>query len=118
MTPDQARKWLKDNKIKFILAQFVDIHGSAKAKAVPAEHLDMLLTDGAGFAGFALWGFGMGPHGPDYMAVGDPGTLHAIPWMPGFARMATWGHTNRKPYPYDSRARAQARRSTRSRRKA
>ncbi len=103
MTPDQARKWLKDNKIKYILAQFVDIHGSAKAKAVPAEHLDMLLTDGAGFAGFALWGFGMGPHGPDYMAVGDPGTLHAIPWMPGFARMATWGHTNRKPYPYDSR---------------
>ncbi|MET0218679.1 MAG: type III glutamate--ammonia ligase, partial [Burkholderiales bacterium] len=51
MTPDQARKWLKDNKIKYILAQFVDIHGSAKAKAVPAEHLDMLLTDGAGFAG-------------------------------------------------------------------
>ncbi len=35
---------------------------------------DMVLSDGAGFAGFALWGFGMGPHGPDYMAVGD---LHA-----------------------------------------
>ena len=54
-----------------MLAQFVDIHGAAKAKAVPVEHLDMVLTDGAGFAGFALWGFGMGPHGPDYMAVGD-----------------------------------------------
>jgi glutamine synthetase len=103
MTPEKARKWLKDNKIKYILAQFVDIHGSAKAKAVPVEHLDMLLTDGAGFAGFALWGFGMGPHGPDYIAVGDPGTLRAIPWMPGFARMATWGHTNGKPYAYDSR---------------
>ncbi len=103
MTPEKARKWLKDNKIKYILAQFVDIHGSAKAKAVPVEHLDMLLTDGAGFAGFALWGFGMGPHGPDYMAVGDPATLQAIPWMPGFARMATWGHTNGKPYAYDSR---------------
>ena len=103
MTPAEAKKFLKANNIKFILAQFVDIHGSAKAKAVPVEHLDMVLTDGAGFAGFALWGFGMGPHGPDYMAVGDPSTLQVIPWMPGFARMATYGHVNGKPYAYDSR---------------
>jgi glutamine synthetase len=103
MTPAEAKKFLNANNIKFILAQFVDIHGSAKAKAVPAEHLDMVLTDGAGFAGFALWGFGMGPHGPDYMAVGDLDTLQMIPWMPGFARMATWGHVKGKPYPYDSR---------------
>ena len=81
----------------------MDIHGAAKAKAVPSEHLEMLLTDGAGFAGFALWGFGMGPHGPDYMAVGDLSTLHAIPWMPGFARMATYGHVHGKPYAYDTR---------------
>ncbi len=103
MTPAQARKLFKDHGIKYILAQFVDIHGAAKAKAVPVEHLDMVLTDGAGFAGFALWGFGMGPQGPDYMAVGDLDTLQPIPWMPGFARMATWGHVKGKPYPYDSR---------------
>jgi glutamine synthetase len=103
MKPAEAKKFLKDNNIKFILAQFVDIHGSAKAKAVPVEHLEMVLTDGAGFAGFALWGFGMGPHGPDYMAVGDLDTLQIIPWMPGFARMATWGHVRGKPYAYDSR---------------
>jgi len=103
MTPAEAKQWLKANHIKYILAQFVDIHGSAKAKAVPAEHLEMVLTDGAGFAGFALWGFGMGPHGPDYMAVGDLSTLMPIPWMPGFARLATYGHVHGKPYPYDSR---------------
>jgi glutamine synthetase len=103
MTPAEAKKWLKQYNIKFILAQFVDIHGAAKAKAVPAEHLEMVLTDGAGFAGFALWGFGMGPHGPDYMAVGDLSTLQTIPWMPGFARMTTYGHVHGKPYPYDSR---------------
>lgn len=103
MTPAQAKKYFKDHDIKFLLAQFVDIHGSAKAKAVPVEHLEMVLTDGAGFAGFALWGFGMGPQGPDYMAVGDLDTLQAIPWMPGFARLCTWGHVNGKPYAYDSR---------------
>jgi glutamine synthetase len=103
MTPAEAKKFLSDNNVKFMLAQFVDIHGAAKAKAVPAEHLDMVLSDGAGFAGFALWGFGMGPHGPDYMAVGDLSTLQLIPWMPGFARLATYGHTNGKPYAYDTR---------------
>jgi glutamine synthetase len=85
------------------LAQFVDIHGAAKAKAVPVEHLDMVLTDGAGFAGFALWGFGMGPEGPDYMAVGDLSTLQNIPWMPGYARLICNGTVKGKPYPYCSR---------------
>jgi glutamine synthetase len=103
MTPDEARKWLKETNIKFILAQFVDIHGSAKAKAVPVSHLDDVLTSGAGFAGFAIWGLGMGPHGPDYMAVGDLATLMPIPWMPGYARMACDGHVHGKPYAYDSR---------------
>jgi glutamine synthetase len=103
MTPQQAKKWFADNKIRYVLAQFVDIHGAAKAKAVPVEHYSMVLNEGAGFAGFALWGFGMGPHGPDYMGVGDPKTLCALPWMPGFARVACDGHVRGKPYPYCSR---------------
>ncbi len=103
MTPQQAKKWFADNEIRYVLAQFVDIHGAAKAKAVPVEHYDMVLGDGAGFAGFALWGFGMGPHGPDYMGVGDPKTLCALPWMPGFARVACDGHVRGQPYPYCSR---------------
>ncbi len=76
MNQQQVKKFFEEHKTRYVLAQFVDIHGAAKAKAVPVEHLDMVLTDGAGFAGFALWGFGMGPHGPDYMAVGDLSTLH------------------------------------------
>ena len=103
MTPAAARKFLKDHQVKFVLAQFVDIHGAAKAKAVPSEHLDMVLTDGAGFAGFAVWGLGMGPQGPDYMGVGDPATLSLMPWMPGYARMACDGHVLGKPYEYCSR---------------
>ncbi len=103
MTKEQARKFFKQHGIKFILAQFVDIHGAAKSKAVPVEHLDMVLTDGAGFAGFAMWGFGMEPNSQDYMAVGDLSTLAPMPWMPGFARMACYGHVKGKPYEYCSR---------------
>jgi len=86
MTPAQVKKFLKDQGTRFILATFVDLHGAAKAKAVPASHVDDLLGAGAGFAGFAVWGLGMGPHGPDFMAVGDPTTLKPVPWMDGIAR--------------------------------
>jgi len=98
-----AQEYLRKHDVRYVLAQFVDIHGAAKAKAVPVEHLDMVLGDGAGFAGFALWGFGMGPEGPDYMAVGDPSTLSIVPWMPGYARIVCNGTVKGKPYPYCSR---------------
>ena len=103
MNVSEAQALFAKHQIKYVLAQFVDIHGSAKAKAVPVEHLEMVLTDGAGFAGFALWGFGMGPDGPDYMAVGDLSTLTPIPWMPGYARLVCNGTVKGKPYPYCSR---------------
>ena len=103
MNTAAAKEYLHKREIKYVLAQFVDIHGAAKAKAVPVEHLDMVLTGGAGFAGFAMWGFGMGPHGPDYMAVGDLDTLSAIPWMPGYARIVCNGVVKGQPYPYCSR---------------
>jgi glutamine synthetase len=108
MNQQQAKKFFDEHKTRYVLAQFVDIHGAAKAKAVPVEHLDMVLTDGAGFAGFALWGFGMGPEGPDYMAVGDLSTLQDIPWMPGYARIICNGVVNKKPYAYCSRVALQA----------
>lgn len=71
MTPTEAKKFLADNEVKYVLAQFVDIHGTAKTKAVPTAHFDSILTTGAGFAGFAVWGLGIEPNGPDYMAIGD-----------------------------------------------
>jgi glutamine synthetase len=108
MNQQQAKKFFDEHQTRYVLAQFVDIHGAAKAKAVPVEHLEMVLTDGAGFAGFALWGFGMGPEGPDYMAVGDLSTLQDIPWMPGYARIICNGVVDKKPYAYCSRVALQA----------
>ncbi len=103
MTADEAKKQLLENDVKFVLAQFVDIHGTAKTKAVPVDHLDDILTAGAGFAGFAIWGMGIDPHGPDYMAVGDLNTISLVPWQPGFARIVCDGHVHGKPWAYDTR---------------
>ena len=103
MTPTEAKAFLKDNNVKYILAQFVDIHGVAKTKSVPAEHLDMILTDGAGFAGFAAWGLGQGPQDHDFMAIGDLDTLSVVPWQPGYARLVCDGTVDGKPWPFDTR---------------
>ena len=103
MTTEEIDKFIKDNDIKFVLAQFVDIHGVAKTKSVPANCIHDVIKNGAGFAGFAVWGLGMEPQGPDFMAKGDPDTLSLVPWQPGYARIVCTGHVNDEPYAYDSR---------------
>ncbi|MCC7085917.1 MAG: type III glutamate--ammonia ligase [Pirellulales bacterium] len=103
MTPEQAAKFLEQHQVKLVLAQFIDIHGVAKAKAVPVSHFSDILSDGAGFAGFAVWGLGQEPHHPDYMALGDLATLSLVPWQPGYARIVCDGRVKQKPWPFDTR---------------
>lgn len=98
-----AQRCLTEQGVGYVLAQFVDIHGVAKAKSVPVAHLPTVMTDGAGFAGFAIWGVGIDPHGPDFMAVGDLATISLVPWQPGLARIVCEGHVNGEPWHYDSR---------------
>ena len=79
---DDVRRIVKDKGIEFLFAQFVDMHGKPSAKLVPAHHLDDLLTEGAGFAGFAAGDIGQGPDDPDMIAMPDPTTLTILPWRP------------------------------------
>ena len=85
---DDVRRVVADNGIEFLFAQFVDMHGKPSAKLVPAHHLDDLLSDGAGFAGFAAGDIGQGPDDPDMIAVPDPTSLTILPWRPTVARFA------------------------------
>jgi glutamine synthetase len=85
---DEVRRVVSEQGIEFLFAQFVDMHGKPSAKLVPAHHIDDLLTDGAGFAGFAAGDIGQGPHDPDMIAIPDPSTLTILPWKPSVARFA------------------------------
>ena len=62
--------------------------GKPSAKLVPVGHLEGLLSDGAGFAGFAAGDIGQGPHDPDIAAMPDTSTLTHLPWKPEVARFA------------------------------
>jgi len=99
----EVESFITENNIKYILAQFVDIHGVAKTKSVPVDFLNDVVEKGAGFAGFAVCGLGMEPHGPDFLARGDIETLSLVPWQPGYARIVCDGYVNNAPHPVDSR---------------
>jgi glutamine synthetase len=97
---DDVRKAVKDGNVEFLFAQFVDMHGKPSAKLVPAAHLDELLTDGAGFAGFAAGDIGQGPHDPDIAAIPDPRSLTILPWQPNVARLACNVTVEGEPWPF------------------
>ena len=88
---------------EYYLAQFVDIHGRPKAKLVPGKHKEMIFGAGAGFAGFAIAGMGMEPHGREFMAIGDRDSIRPVPWMTSTASVVCDGHVDGKPHAFDSR---------------
>jgi glutamine synthetase len=102
-TADELRTLVQEHDIEFLFAQFVDMHGKPNAKLVPAHHLDGLLEDGAGFAGFAAGDIGQRPNDPDLAAVPDVRSYTPLPWKPGIARVACDVHVEGREWPYDPR---------------
>ena len=96
----ELRAELDEKGVEFLFAQFVDMHGKPNAKLVPIAHLDALLEDGAGFAGFAAGDIGQGPHDPDIAAMPDPRSLTHLPWKPEIARFACDITVEGEPWPY------------------
>jgi glutamine synthetase len=90
----------EEDGISYLLIQFVDIHGAAKVKLVPAATLRSVAEVGAGFAGGAVWGMGQGPHSHDMFARADPGSYTPLPYEPGVARFAADLYVDGRPHPY------------------
>ncbi len=91
---------LREQGVHTLLAQFVDMHGTPKGKWVPLHQLGVLLSAGAGFAGPSISGTALPRTGPrsEYYARADLGTLTALPWMPGVARVACDGFVAGAPF--------------------
>jgi glutamine synthetase len=83
-----------------LIAQFTDIHGVAKGKLVPLANADALLADGVGFSGPSIWGTGLHRTGrrAEYYGRGSASTARALPWMPGYARIACDGFVDGEPF--------------------
>ena len=103
MSPDLAAL-TEQSGTKFILALFVDLRGKPCAKLVPVEAVDLLATEGVGFAGYAVGAMGQEPKDPDIMAIPDPASFTPIPFIKdGLAIVHCDPHVNGEPWPYAPR---------------
>ncbi len=85
---DTIRRKAEEDGIEFIFAQFVDMNGKPSAKLVPMSNYESLVTDGAGFAGFAAGPIGQTPASPDMMAIPDLASYTPVPFKSNLARFA------------------------------
>ncbi len=100
LTADDVRKAVADEGVEFLFAQFVDMHAKPSAKLVPAQELDGLLSNGAGFAGFAAGDIGQTPDNPDLIAMPDPSTYTRLPWRPEIGWFACDATVEGEAWPY------------------
>ena len=84
MTND-LKALIQEKGIEYFLCSFVEMSGIPKAKLVPASALDDMVSDGAGFAGFAAGDVGQGPHDPDLVSVPDMQAMIVLPWRKNIA---------------------------------
>ncbi|MBM3614882.1 MAG: type III glutamate--ammonia ligase [Alphaproteobacteria bacterium] len=87
MAKDLA-KWAKDKGVKYFMVSYTDLFGGQRAKLVPAQAINEMAVDGAGFAGFATW-LDLTPAHPDMMAVPDPESAIQLPWKREVAWLAS-----------------------------
>src|SRR5256885_14823083 len=85
---DTIRAKAEQDGIEFFFAQFVDMNAKPSAKLVPIQNWDGLVTDGAGFAGFAAGPIGQTPASPDMLAMPDLASYTNVPFKDGLARFA------------------------------
>ena len=90
---------LRSQGIHSVLPQFTDLHGVAKGKLVPLEHLADLVSSGAGFAGPSIWGTGLPRMGArsEYFGRVVPESLQPLPFMPGVAHAVCDGFAGGEP---------------------
>ena len=85
---DDLGKWAKDKGVKYFMVSYTDLFGGQRAKLVPAQAINDMAVDGAGFAGFATW-LDLTPAHPDMMAVPDPSSVIQLPWKKEVAWLAS-----------------------------
>ena len=80
--------YAKEKGVKYFMISYTDLFGAQRAKLVPAQAINDMAIDGAGFAGFATWLDLTAAH-PDMMAVPDASSVTQLPWKKEVAWLAS-----------------------------
>jgi glutamine synthetase len=89
---------------EFVLALFVDLAGRPSGKLIPAQAIEQLQREGAGFAGYAAGLTGQAPGDPDIMAMPDAASYTPLRFIrPGLALVHCDPYVEGRPWPYAPR---------------
>jgi glutamine synthetase len=80
--------YARERGVKYFMVSYTDLFGGQRAKLVPAQAIDEMAVEGAGFAGFATW-LDLTPAHPDMFAIPDPTSVVQLPWKPEVAWLAS-----------------------------
>ena len=94
---------LADAGVEYCLAAYVDVHGIAKAKAVPIEHFVAMMNGSELFTGAALDGLGQEPSDDELSVRPDLDAIRILPWEPTVAWAPGQLYFHDEAWPMDSR---------------
>lgn len=78
-TADEIKRLIKENNIKFIKLQFVDINGQVKNMSIPSEHIDKILANEIMLDGSSIKGF-RSIETSDMFFFPDKNSFQILPW--------------------------------------
>jgi glutamine synthetase len=102
-TLEIRREELRRQGVEHCLSAYVDVHGVAKAKAVPIDHFVSMMEGSELFTGAAIDGLGQEPSDDELSLRPDLGAITVLPWEPTVAWAPGFLHYHGAPWPMDSR---------------
>ena len=105
-TKDDIRRLVKEEDIKFVRLQFVDILGSLKNVAITSDQLEKALNNEIVFDGSSITGFIRSKESDMYL-IPDLNTFKIFPWRPSNGKVARLicdiSMADESPYTWDPR---------------
>lgn len=98
------REHLRDQGVQYVFGAYVDVHGVAKSKCVPIDHLEAMAAGSELYTVGALEGMGeLGPNEDECVSIPDLGGLTVLPWDRRYAVAPADLYFHDEPYSHDSR---------------
>lgn len=89
--------------VKTCTGAYVDIHGVAKGRVMPIDHLDHMVHGSELCTGYARDGLGQAPNDDESASVPDLDHVIRLPWQPEVAWIPADNTFHGEPYPLSTR---------------
>jgi len=97
-TVASLKESIAENKLKYLIPNYVDMHGIPKTKIVPIDHMENMLASSKFLIGAALDGVTQNMSDNEVASVPDPDSFLLVPWRDDCAWFSSDLWLERKPF--------------------